>query len=128
MEQLQEEGRGRPRGALTVEQVLAALAEAQVEVKEPRQVLAQVHLARYCQSGTTASGLAVGVCEYADAQAAQAGREHSRTHFGQVAFREVLAHGNTILILRGSGTSPLEAEEGRRAAEAYTRLPLSQEK
>ena len=74
----QNEAANRPTRALRVEDVLSALRGAGVELSDERQHLARPYAARYCVGAMAGAELALSVCEYIDAEAAQAGAAVSR--------------------------------------------------
>lgn len=124
--QLASEAQSRTSGALSAEQILSALARADVKVADPRQEIATVHRARFCIGGSTEKGLAISVCEYDSEQAARAGREHSLKMFAAIPNREIFVHGRAALILRADHMPAGKHADARRAIEALQRLPKEQ--
>ncbi len=103
----------RPTGTARVEDVVAALGRAGVALDEPKQYLAATAAASYCAGGHTADGLAVSVCEYADAAAATAGRAHVERRFAALAAdRRIVVRGATTL----TTTAPPGVAAATRAA------------
>lgn len=124
--QLASEARNRSTGALSADQILSALARANVKVADPRQEIATVHRANFCVGGSTDNGLALSVCEYDSDEAARAGREHSLKMFAAIPNREIFVHGRTALVLRADRVAPGEHPDARRAVEAFRRLSPTQ--
>ncbi|MBK7194609.1 MAG: hypothetical protein IPH80_19190 [Myxococcales bacterium] len=111
----------RPTGTARVEDVVAALGRAGVALAEPKQYLAATAAASYCAGGHTADGLAVSVCEYADAAAATAGRAHVERRFAALAAdRRIVVRGATTL----TTTAPPGAAPATRAAAEQAFLAL----
>jgi hypothetical protein len=99
-EQLAREAAARPARAVRAEQLVAALAQRGVQVARPHQVLASPVDARYCELMTTAGGLAISLCEYGDAAAAQRGRAQSQATFDALLPGRTLdTRFNTLLTL-----------------------------
>lgn len=117
--QLAAEAAHRASGS-RVEDALAALARAGLEVPQPRQYLALVASARYCAGGTAAAGVAVSACEYASEDEARAGVARTERKFPQlVGTRSVLVLGNLSVALSDAGRPPKpELLERARAALA----------
>jgi hypothetical protein len=122
LEVLAEEAKTRPHLAPSAEEVLAVLGHDGVKVAESKQVLARIVGARYCLAGTTAAGLAVSVCEYADAAAASAGRARSLEAFKMIHNRDIYLRGPiTLTLVRPSPAGP-PVDESRRAARTLAGL------
>ncbi len=120
-EMLAKELASRPTGTPRVEDAFAAFG-AQGVVAAPKQHLAAPVGARYCVSGTTAAGVAIGVCEYADAAAAAAGRETSTKAFGAVPNREIHVNKATTLTLLQSVPSDATRGEVAKILAAFAKL------
>lgn len=106
----------RPTGTARVEDVVATLGRAGVALTDTKQYLAATAGASYCAGGRTADGLAVAVCEYADAAAAAAGRAHVERQFAALAAdRKIVVRGATTLTTTAPPGAPLAAT--RAAAE-----------
>lgn len=100
--QLQREAAGRSSIALSADAILAGLAETGHAIDHRRQYLALTAKAAYCSGGRTTGGLAIVVCEYPSAAAAEAGREHVTRAFPMSApARTILVNGATTLTLTG---------------------------
>jgi hypothetical protein len=101
--QLQREAAGRPNIALSADAIVAALADAGHPVDHRRQYLALTARAAYCSGGKTAGGLAIVVCEYPSAAAAETGRQHvTRTFPMPAGARSIAVNGATTLTLTGA--------------------------
>ena len=88
----------RPTGTARVEDVVATLGRAGVALGDTKQYLAATAAASYCAGGRTADGLAIAICEYADAGAAAAGRAHVERQFAALdAERRIVVRGATTL-------------------------------
>jgi len=74
----QNEAAHRPGGGLRAEAVLTAFREGGIELRNEQQHLARPYGARYCVGALIGEDLALSVCEYTDADAAQAGATVSR--------------------------------------------------
>ncbi len=119
---LDRESASRPTGTPKAEQVFAALEKAGVKVDGIRQQLGATHGANYCSGGATAAGLGVNVCEYADAEAATAGRERSLKLLAGIKNREIFVNKKTTLtMMRGDGATGA-AQERDKAVEAFKKL------
>lgn len=95
----QNEAANRPASALRAEDTLAAFKRAGIELSEERQHLARPYGARYCM-GAFAGGreIALSVCEYIDATAAQNGATESRKI--SLKDREIRINRATTLTIR----------------------------
>ncbi|HEY6878761.1 MAG TPA: hypothetical protein VI299_12115 [Polyangiales bacterium] len=80
-ERLSREAASRPVRAVRMEQLADALKGRGVVISRERQVLASVLDASYCETATTSRGLALSLCEFADADAAERGLARSLTTF-----------------------------------------------
>jgi len=116
-ERLAAERAARPAGTLRPEDVAGALEKAGIAVAPIAQVLASTVGARYCAATTTAAGLAVAVCEFADTADAERGLAYSRRTFDRLIPGRTLARNRaTVLTL----TTPAARGPEREApAEAY---------
>ncbi len=96
-ERLAQEAASRPAHTVRPEQLIEALGK-QVTVTRHRQVLASPVEAAYCESLSTAKGLAFSLCEYGDADAAERGLARSKTAFDAlIPDRTLDTHMNTLL-------------------------------
>lgn len=98
--QLQSEAKNRPSGSVTAERVFTALDGAGVSLTGRRQYLGATMKASYCAGGVTPDGIALSVCEYPSAEAAELGKRYMDKRFGAItpyARREV--HGSTVLTI-----------------------------
>src|SRR5688500_14355425 len=121
----EDEAAARPTATRHVEDVVAALTAAGVAVTGTRQVLARVVRATYCVGADGDAGLAIAICEYADADAAAAGQAYSERTFGAVQpNRRLLRNRHATLTL----TVPADergAQAADAAAAAFMALPAS---
>jgi len=116
----QNEAANRPVGGLSVERVRGALRAAGVELKEARQHLARPYGARYCLGARAGDGLALSICEYADADAAAAGAATSRKI--PLAHREISVNQATSLTIRKLEPSAANDALARRLFRAFANL------
>lgn len=106
----------RPDGTATVEDVVAALGAAGVQLAEVKQYVALTAAARYCAGGRTADGLAIAVCEYESAAAAAAGRDHVEALYARVPGRQIAIRGATTLTTTVPDGADLAAQRARAEA------------
>jgi hypothetical protein len=99
----QNEAANRPGGTIKVEDALAAFRDAGVELDTIRQHLARPYGARYCV-GAKSGAIALSVCEFIDAAAANAGAEMSRKLV--LANREIRINQATSLTVREIDKTP----------------------
>jgi hypothetical protein len=121
-EQLTVEAAARPKDAVKVETVLEALAKADIPVGNTRQFIGRTVFATYCFGGASAKSTTVTVCEYASADAAKAGLEHSQTQFASIPFRTLTQNKLTVLTLVRNADSPETKAEMDKAIEVFTKL------
>jgi hypothetical protein len=118
---LQSEAAKRPAVVLTVEKAFDALAGAGVAPERRKQYLAATANASYCAGGVTREGIAVAVCEYPDAAAAEDGKKSVEAAWGKATpnARRVV-HRSTMLTITPADTKQVAAVE--RAIGAFTSL------
>src|ERR1019366_1982841 len=99
---LAREARYLPKVQPTAEEVLATLEKAGESVPTRQQSLGDTYKASYCLGGYTLDGaFALSACEYADAAAATAGRDLSKTILSHVTVRDVWSHkAGTLAIVQ----------------------------
>jgi hypothetical protein len=99
------EADARPAEAVRLTQLELALQERGVTIVRKRQVLASTLGAAYCELAVSREGLAISVCEYADARAAALGGKRSQHLFDAlIPGRTLVTRGNTLLtIMRPAG-------------------------
>ncbi|HEX5656203.1 MAG TPA: hypothetical protein VFX59_03370 [Polyangiales bacterium] len=116
-EQLVREASARPKRAVRPEQLIEALAAKGVTIARHRQVLASPVEASYCEALTTAQGLGLALCEYADADAAANGRAQSKRAFDRlIPGRALDTNANSLLTVTAAGN-----DEGERQRELARR-------
>ncbi len=74
----QNEAANRPAFTIKAEDAIAAFRKDGVELDSVRQHLGRPYGARYCVGAKSGAAIALSVCEYIDAAAANAGAELSR--------------------------------------------------
>lgn len=111
------EARQRPASGVHVEDALAAFAAAHVPVSDVRQHLAKPFGALYCAGAEAPESVALSVCEYADATAANAGRAAALKGLASIPNRSVSVNGATTLTLRERSRT----SESRSVASALER-------
>ena len=113
----------RPQVTPSVEQVLAALEKAGAVLARKQQSLGETYKADYCLGGYTVEGsLALSVCEYGDAAAAQAGRDLSKQILARVASRDVWAHKADTLSIIQLKDDDATATRKKRLVETFLSL------
>jgi hypothetical protein len=96
-ERLLNEARNRPPIHPNADEVLVAFAKAGGSVGAKRQGLAVTYKASFCEGGTTSDGtVTLGICEYADDNAAKAGLAALQAIYPAKQARHVL-HKDTVL-------------------------------
>jgi hypothetical protein len=122
-QRLELEKASRMAATPPAEAVLQALGAEGLRLNPERQHMASPIGARYCVGTTSAAGdLALSVCEYETAEAANAGRDSSAKTFAMIKDREVLVSGTTTLTILQPSATPASADEVRRARSAFARL------
>lgn len=111
----------RPTGTATVEQVVAALGAAGIEVEHVKQYIGLTAAAKYCAGGRSSAGLGIAVCEYDSPAAAAAGRAHVEAAFANVPGRQIAIHGATTLTTTAADRPDL-AELRTKAEAAFAAL------
>lgn len=97
---MQEEAANRPSSGITAEQVFDALEHSGLQLADRRQYFGATAKASYCAGGTTRDGIAISVCEYADARRAGEGKRYMDTQFAAMAKHAVrMVHGATVLTI-----------------------------
>jgi hypothetical protein len=118
---LHSEAAKRPGIDVTAEKVFDALAGAGVALQARKQYLASTAHASYCAGGKTHDGIAVAVCEYADAAAAAEGKKSIEAAWGKATPNaRRIVHRSTLLTI-----TPIDAKQVAvvdRAIGAFTRL------
>ncbi len=121
-ERLRLEATHRPDASPTVETVVAAFADGGAPVSELKQFLGSTVGASYCAGGATANGVAIAVCEYPSAAAAEEGRAGVIARFPAVTGRRSIINRSTMLTLTSS--DELATAQTRDLLErTFTTLP-----
>ncbi len=117
----ENEASSRPAGVLRAEDALAAFQRAGVALTEQRQHLARPYGARYCV-GAFAGGrdIALSVCEYIDATAAQTGAAESRKI--SLANREIRVNHATSLTIREINKTAANDALSSRLFDSFAKL------
>jgi len=116
----QVEANNRPLGTLRAEEALEAFRRLGIELHEERQHLARPYGARYCMGAKSGTELALSVCEYIDAAAAQAGAEVSRKI--PLAQRQIQLNRATSLTVRQIKKTPASDALAQRLFQTFTQL------
>jgi len=121
---LQGEAAKRPVIDVTAEKVFDALAGAGVALQTKKQYLATTARARYCAGGKTRDGIAVAVCEYADATAAEEGKRTVEAAWGNATpnARRVIHRSTLLTITPPNANDANQVAVVDRAIGAFTRL------
>jgi tetratricopeptide (TPR) repeat protein len=98
--QLAGEARQRVAGTPRIEELVAALRGAGVELKDPQQGLGATIKARYCSATMAKSGAGFSMCEFDGPQALAAGKEIAERQYAAIPDRSFHVNENTLLILR----------------------------
>ena len=100
VQRLAWEAENRPKRGVTVEQVFEALDRAGIAVTGTRQYLGVTVQASYCAGGVAADGVAISVCEYPTAKAADASRRFMEQRFAAMTSRtRRVVHGQALLTI-----------------------------
>jgi hypothetical protein len=127
-QRLLRESKARPSLGVRGEDLRQNMEARGVHFVRTRQVLGEPLSAAYCEASLSQAGLSVSLCEFADHQAAEAGRARSAALFDAlIRGRELVVHENALLTL--AGTNQGEAGEERKlVASAFKALlPRSRE-
>jgi hypothetical protein len=109
--QLTREAAARPKGALTVEEVLTRFEKAGLAIARKQQVLALPVQAAYCVVAVTRLGLNMSICEFDTPEHAKAGLALSERTFRAVQHRTLAVNGRTMLtLIQGAPTPELRAQ------------------
>ena len=118
--QLQIESTNRPKGIVTVEQVIEGI-DAMGKKFSHQQVVALSLKARYCENGRTTIGLGMSICEFDDAEKAKAGRDRSIDVFKSFGKRKFALNGATLVTLGEPATSEIAADQ-EKFLEMFAKL------
>jgi hypothetical protein len=99
-EKLTFEAQHRPAGAVTADQVYAALDQQGIAITEKQQHVAAPFLAQYCLGAHGPAGIALSVCEFSSEEAAVAGKKESETALSSVPNRTLAQKGKTVITVR----------------------------
>jgi|GEM_PF-2341034 len=116
----QNEAANRPTGTIKVEDALAAFRKDGIELDNIRQHLGRPYGARYCVGAKSGAIIALSVCEYIDAAAANAGVEQSRKIV--LANREIRINQATSLTVREVEKTPAADTVTNKLFESFAKL------
>ena len=116
----QNEAQNRPTGTIKAEDALDAFRKDGIELDTVRQHLARPYGARYCVGAKSGAILALSVCEYIDAAAANAGAELSRKVV--LANREIRINQATSLTVREIDKTPAADAVAQKLFESFAKL------
>lgn len=108
--QLGIEKKSRPKVALPAERVVEAFKAAGIETDGMKQGLGEPIKAGYCALGRTKKGVGFTLCEYASAEVAREGKALSEGRYGGALARQLFLNGETLLVVRATGTDDSSAE------------------
>lgn len=100
---LSSEAKHRPAVKVPAERLFDALARQGITLAAHHQVLATTANASYCDLGVTKDTVAIAVCEYPSAEAAQQGKHLLDTRYAQLvpdAVRTI--NGSTLVTVAGT--------------------------
>ena len=97
-ERMQYEASHRPGAKVDADVVLDALERAGIQLHKRRQYLGATMHASYCAGGTSAEGVAVSVCEYANHDTAMAAKQFIDKQYAAIDAMRVV-QGQTLLVV-----------------------------
>jgi hypothetical protein len=116
-QRLANEASARPERAVRPAQLLEALQQQGITITRKQQVLASPVEASYCELALTDTGLALSLCEFSDADAAERGLARSMTSFdAMIPGRTLDTRANALLTVT-KPASP-DAERQRELARS----------
>lgn len=118
-ERLSMEAEARPALAVRPEQLDEALRARGVTIARKRQVLASTLGAAYCELAVSNEGLAVSLCEYADAAAAELGGKHSHRMFDRLMPGRSLATRDNVLLTVTQGAGLAAEQQAALVLEVF---------
>jgi hypothetical protein len=121
-QRLSMESSRRPPGDPSADAVFEAFSKAGVTLLEMKQHLASPYAANYCMEGHTANGVYADVCEFSEAEKANASKEVSTKAFAAVPNRTLLVRKKTLLTIRQGSPGPKDAAEAKAMTAAFTKL------
>jgi len=116
----QNEALNRPTDTVKAEDALDAFRKDGIELDTVRQHLGRAYGARYCVGAKSGTSVALSVCEYIDAAAAQAGAELSRKVV--LANREIRINQATSLTVRETEQTPAADAVAKKLFESFAKL------
>jgi hypothetical protein len=114
------EAANRPTGTIKAEDAIAAFRHDGIELNTVKQHLARPYGARYCVGAMSGTDVALSVCEYIDAQAAEAGAEVSRKIL--LANREIKINQATSLTVREVEKKPAADATSKKLFDSFAKL------
>jgi hypothetical protein len=121
-DRLEHEAQTRPKGVVTMDQLIAALAQAKVTVDSPAQHAGFTFGAAYCKGARIGQDLGFSVCEYASVAEAQKWRLANDKAFQAIKGRKSLANQSSVLMYR-VGTPGAESDRLEKVlVESFAKL------
>jgi hypothetical protein len=114
------ESENRPSGTIKAEDAIATFEKDGIRLDKVRQHLGRPYGARYCVGGMAGTAIAVSVCEYIDAKAAEAGAEASRKIV--LANREIRINQATSLTVREVEKTPEADAVAQKLFASFAKL------
>ena len=116
----QNEAANRPTGTIKAEDAMEAFRKDGIELDTVRQHLGRPYGARYCVGAKSGATIALSVCEYIDAAAANAGAEMSRKVV--LANREIRINQATSLTVREIEKTPASDALAKKLFDSFAKL------
>lgn len=114
------EADNRPTGTVKAEDAMEAFRKDGIALDTVRQHLGRPYGARYCVGAKSGTNIALSVCEYIDAAAANAGAELSRKVV--LANREIRINKATSLTVREIEKTPAADAVAKKLFESFAKL------
>lgn len=119
---LAREAASRPAHAVRAEAVFSALSGERVSIVRTRQVLGATLGAAYCANALSQEGLALSVCEFADARAAEGGLTRSHVLFDRLMPGRLLVRNGLTVLTLSAPDSPSSQQLAQRVSERFMSL------
>jgi hypothetical protein len=116
----QNEALNRPTGTIKAEDAIEAFRKEGIALEAVRQHLGRPYGARYCVGAKSGTAIALSVCEYIDAAAANTGAEGSRKVV--LANREIRINQATSLTVREIEKTSAADAVANRLFESFAKL------
>jgi len=113
---LEMEARNRPLNTPKAEDVYGAFEKEGFALTEKRQHVASVFGANYCVGAKSEDDMAFSVCEFANEDAAKAGRKASLRSLGMVPNREIVLRKKSMLTVRQPSVKTKASEDASAKA------------